>query len=292
MNTVKIMVVPGKIVSVDVAPGASVLDACAAAAAQKPEVEWEALACDREVRVQNKKYSNTEEVAEGYFGTISGTALNDGEVILILTKIKGNTSDGLGVITCTVNGQEFATDSPKEVGEFLVEVGFDLFQVASVRINGELAPHNQLVGNGDTISVEMVSEHNDDGMEESVATGIMADAVAYVRGLERQLADAQKELDEAQAYIEELEEAEEPTPAPTVVFGRLDGQLRQVEVEDGDTIQDLLDENGDLDEFEVVFYNGSPLSNDDLDEVEVFAGDSILVVPTTKNGRRVKFGPF
>lgn len=161
---IKIMVVPGKIARIDLVSGMTVLNACEQAERILPGIGWVELAKDREVRVQNRKYSNSAEIPEGYFGTIAGTPLNDGEVVLILTKIKGN---GLldrfrvapAVLTCTINGQEFALETPVEARLVLTEVaGFDLGEVDYILINGAPADPMQLVGNGDVLEVFLESE--------------------------------------------------------------------------------------------------------------------------------------
>lgn len=151
----KIMVVPGKIASVEFHAGMTVLGAAEAAAQQCPDVDWKGLALDREVRVQNRKYSNTDGAPEGYFGSVQTTALEDGQVILILTKIKGNA--GEACLTCTVNGQAYALESPDQIGNVLRDVvDYDLEEVASVCVNGEVSPLDQLVGNGDEITVKFI----------------------------------------------------------------------------------------------------------------------------------------
>lgn len=155
---IKIMVVPGKIARVSLVSNMTVLAACEQAERQIPGVGWAELAKGREVRVQNRKYSNSTEIPEGYFGTIGGTALNDGEVVLILTKIKGNTP-GEAVLTCIVDGAEFALETPDELANVLSNVaGYDLSQVKVVYVNGDESPLDQLVGAGDDISVEFETE--------------------------------------------------------------------------------------------------------------------------------------
>lgn len=166
MSEIKIMVVPGKIVRVELVLGMTVLAACEQAERQMPGVNWVALAKEREVRVQNRKFSNTEDVVEGTFGSISRTHLNDGEVVLILTKIKGN-APGLGVLICTVDGAEFALETPDTIANVLANVaGYDLSQVRAVYVNGDESPFDQLVGSGDEITVEFVSpEYPDETTE-------------------------------------------------------------------------------------------------------------------------------
>ncbi len=154
---IRIMVVPGRFATVEYQGGMTVLGAARAAAQQYPDVKWEALAMDREVRVQNRKYSNTGDIPEGYFGSVQTTPLEDGQIILILIKIKGNA--GEACLTCTVNGDEYALETPDDVGNVLRNVvGYDLDEVKTVYINGEASPLDQLVGNGDNITVEFVGD--------------------------------------------------------------------------------------------------------------------------------------
>lgn len=153
---IKVMVVPGKIARVEIPAGATVLAVCEQAEHQMPGVGWVTLATGREVRVQNRTFSNIEKVGE-YAGSIHTTPLNDGEVILILTKIKGN-APGEAVLTCSVDGVEFALETPDKIGNVLVNVaGYDLSKVKAVRVDGELSPLDQLVGGGDEIEVEFHS---------------------------------------------------------------------------------------------------------------------------------------
>lgn len=273
MKTVKIMVVPGKIAKVEIVDGGTVLDACHQAEEQIPGVGWEGLAKDREVRVQNQKFSNTEDMSDGFYGNIYTTALSDGDVILILTKIKGNGA----VITCWVDGAEFALETPVETKTVLAEAaGINLADVESIRINNEEVELSRLVAEGDEISV-VYRQSKIETM--AVDSDVLAPARDYITGLETT-------VEALQSQLSELKNAES---TPIAIFGHLGGQLEIIELEGDETVQDILDENRDLGEYEVVFYNGRPLDEDDLDEVYVQAGDSILIVPTTKNGRRVKF---
>jgi len=154
---IRIMVVPGRFATVEYQGGMTVLGAARAAAQQYPDVKWEALAMDREVRVQNKKFSNTDGVPEGYFGSITTTPLEDDQIVLIVTQIKGNV--GEACLTCIVDGAGYALVSPDEVGNVLRDVvGYDLDEVKTVYINDEASPIDQLVGNGDNITVEFVGE--------------------------------------------------------------------------------------------------------------------------------------
>jgi len=170
MTQITVMVVPGKIARVELVVGMTVLMACEQAERQIPGVNWVELAKSREVRVQNRKFSNTDEVVSGTFGSISRTPLNDGEVVLILSKIKGN-EPGLGALTCMIDGQEFALETPGEIGQILSDVaGYDLSQIRAIFVNGEESPFDQLIGNGDNITVEFVKadsdEHYDDDAEQ------------------------------------------------------------------------------------------------------------------------------
>jgi hypothetical protein len=65
----------------------------------------------------------------------------------------------VGVLTCKVNGTEYALETPDQVGKVLANVaGFDVSRVAKVAINGRNAELTQLVGNGDEIIVKMAAE--------------------------------------------------------------------------------------------------------------------------------------
>ncbi len=151
--TIKMMLVPGAICSLELPEGSTVLDAAQAAETAKPLASgqsWTELVKDREVRVQNRKFSNVEEVPEGYFGSINTTPLEDGQVVLILTKIKGNDA----VITCYIDGKEFALETPVQAQMAMAEAaGIDLDDVDFIRINGEEAELDRLVGSGDRIEV-------------------------------------------------------------------------------------------------------------------------------------------
>jgi len=155
-------------------------------------------------------------------------------------------------------------------------VALDVADVDFICINEVRAELSRLVADGDEISVVyQYDEHVASSVED-----VFAQARAYIVGLESQ-------VESLRDRVAELENAE--PECSIAVFGRLDGQLQTIEADGDETIQDILDECGDLGEFETVFYNGHPVDEDDLDEVYVQAGDSILIVPTTKNGRRVKF---
>lgn len=275
---IKIMVVPGKIARIILTTGMTVLGACEQAERQVPGVGWVELARDREVRVQNRKFSNTDETVEGTYGSIQNTALNDGDVVLILTKIKGNSD---AVLICSIDGAEYALETPVEARVALVEAaGINLADVDHIRINGKDAELSRLIGNGDRIEVIRRQSPRSSVASQVMLVGILGPVQEYISGLESTigtLRDRVAELEESAKYEE------------TAIFGRLNSELLTVSVGDDTTVQDLLDEHGDLREYEAVFYNGQPLASDDLDETYVEDGDSVLVVPTTKNGRRVKF---
>ena len=160
---VKLMVVPGRVVTVPLrGKKMTVLDACNEAAKQIPTINWVRMvdagitADPREVRVQNRKFSNTKEIPAGYFGSVHTTPLKDNDVVLILTKISGNDSPGLGVLTCIINGDPYALETPEEVGVVIKEAaGIDKGDVKAVYINGEEVQLDQLVGDGDAVTVEL-----------------------------------------------------------------------------------------------------------------------------------------
>lgn len=171
MAEVKIMIVPGKIARVELlVSGMTVLDACEAARRQIAGVDWVALANDREVRVQNRKFSNTAEVVAGTFGSISTTPLHDGDVVLILTKIKGNApAPGLGVLTVTIDGQEYALETPEQLGVVLANVaGYDITEIETMLVNGEESPFDQLVGAGDEVEIYFYGEDESEPIEEDL----------------------------------------------------------------------------------------------------------------------------
>jgi hypothetical protein len=69
-----------------------------------------------------------------------------------LTKIKGNV--GEAVLTCRVNGEEYALETPDTVANVLTNVvGYDLSEIERVIINDDYAHFNQLVGAGDCVQV-------------------------------------------------------------------------------------------------------------------------------------------
>lgn len=243
MAEIKIMVVPGKIARVELTAGMTVLDACEAAGRQIPGVDWVGLAKNREVRVQNRKFSNTAEVLAGCHGSISATTLNDGEVILILTKIKGNVAPGLGVLTVTIDGQEYALETPEQLSVVLANVaGYDLRQVRAVFINGEGSPLDQLVGSGDFVVVKFYGDDEEETPAED------EDEEEYLLELDSE--EPEEEFEEEfehvelppeepeQEYLlsvaEEASEAVAPVPQPQVAEldpGQLDDEAKRLQAQ-------------------------------------------------------------
>ncbi len=159
---VKLMVVPGKIVELEVPAGTTVLGLAEKASQVKPEVDWVGLAQNREVRVNKRKFSNNAEVdtAKGYVGSILVTPLADFDVVLIITKIQGNEE---GVITCTINGEGYSLETPDTIANILrslTDINPD--DVVSVTVNGEEANLEDLIGEGDYIEVELKDDSDDD----------------------------------------------------------------------------------------------------------------------------------
>lgn len=155
---IKIMIVPGVCKDVVVPDGSNVLTAAAAARVLATDIDWVELAKAREVRVNGKKFSNTESVDEsqGFFGSITSTPLETGQVVMIVTKVKGN---GLCVLVCTVNGEQYSLETPDKLCNILASpVGMDVDNVASITVNGEVAHLEDMVGNGDDIQVSFVQE--------------------------------------------------------------------------------------------------------------------------------------
>lgn len=197
MINVTIMVVPGKMARVDVLEGATVVALADKAKTASPGIDWLGLAKDREVRVNKKKFSNVAEVdaTKGYAGSILSTPLNDGDVVLIITKIKGN--DGTtGVLTCTINDEEYALETPDTIANVLKDVAkINLDDVVSVEVNGDEANLQDLVGDEDYIVVALKSdevEANDDDDDEPV---IIVNGVTFC-------SNAEGKLEAIQAIIE------------------------------------------------------------------------------------------
>lgn len=194
---IKIMVVPGRVATVDLPEKATVVDAAKKAAEVMPNVPWLDLITvaggkEREVRVQNKKFSNTSDVPEGYAGSVQTTPLEDGNVVLILTKIQGNET-GIAVLTCYVNGEEYALETPVQVGKVLSEVaGIDLGKVKTITINGDAAQADQLVGDGDNVEIEF-----DLAAE-------LAEIKAKLAATEAELAETKEKLAKAEEELAKL----------------------------------------------------------------------------------------
>lgn len=191
---VTIMVVPGRMTRVDLPGGATVVDLADKAKTILPDVDWPSLTREREVRVNKKKFSNVAEVdaTKGYAGSILSTPLNDGDVVLIITKIKGN--DGTtGVLTCTINDEEYALETPDTIANILKDVAnINLDDVVSVEVNGEEANLQDLVGDEDYIVISFKSEEVEDEDDEPVIT---VNGVTFC-------SDAEGKLEAIQAIIE------------------------------------------------------------------------------------------
>lgn len=163
MKEIKLMVVPGRVVTVPLKGNKmTVIDAAKEAAKQLPNIDWLGMVDfgkggnPREVRVQNRKFSNVGKIPPGYFGSVHTTPLKDNDVVLIITKISGNDSPGLGVLTCTINGDPYALETPEQVGIVLEEAaGINEGDVQAVHINGEKVQLDQLVGDKDAVTVEL-----------------------------------------------------------------------------------------------------------------------------------------
>lgn len=291
---VRIMVVPGRIarVSLEQVTVVTVLDACAAAAVQIPTVDWSGLAKDREVRVQNRKFSNTEEIPEGYTGSIFLTPLNEGDVVLILTKIKGN-AVGEGALTCQINGEEYALETPVEASKVLAEVvGIDLNMVVNILINDESAELSQLVGDGDKVQVffkEEKSEH-DEGEEEEYSSSQTPAQVPpagedegnnLIQSLKNYIQGLKDKVMTTQVAIQAAVGRSLPQVFRQVIYGYHDEKLSVAKFKDGDTIETFLGEHDlRLEEGEVILRNGEPVDDNDL-ETDLEDGDSLVIVLRT-----------
>lgn len=160
---IKVMVVPGRVVTVKVLQKSTVFEVCTAAGKEIPAVDWAGLAESREVRVQGLKFSNSEggewNKEDGEHGSIYTTPLEDGNVVLIITKIEGNGPETKFVLTCTINGQDYALATPIPIGEVLEDVAeIDLSKVAKVLVNGVKTDPNRLVADGDVITTVAFGE--------------------------------------------------------------------------------------------------------------------------------------
>jgi sulfur carrier protein ThiS len=217
------------------------------------------------------------------------TPVSDADIVLVVPKIQGNQ------FTVTVgrrpgSSEEVCIYSPddEEAGpdagtaaHALEVAGITLAPDECVEVNGAIVPTSHALNPGDTVVVRKGERAPEP--EPTVETDPLQALVQYVEGLKARI-----------AKLEEKEEVVEPVPPvpseDSVIFGRLGEQLRTVNLEEEDTsVQDLLDNEGDLGEYEAVLYNGSPLSEDEFEETYLKAGDSVIVVPTTKRGRRIKF---
>lgn len=177
---VQIMIVPGPIANVEIPVGRTVLQACEKAN-EITSHDFVGLAGQKEVRVQNRKFSSTTKIPEGYSGSICSTPLNDGDVILIIQKIEGNDGVGIGALTCKVNDDEYALETPGEAQDILPTLGFSLENVSSFKINGETALLNQLIGLGDVVSITYSTEVSaDDEDVDSVIFGHLGGEVKNV----------------------------------------------------------------------------------------------------------------
>jgi molybdopterin converting factor small subunit len=294
---IKVMVVPGKIAKVQVSEGSTVLAACEAAAKQIPGVDWVNLAKDREVRVQNRKFSNCAEAKDGTFGSITNTPLNNGDVILVLTKIKGNTEPGYGALTCTINGEGYALETPEQIGKVLKDVvGINMDKIQSIMINGIEADSTQLIGSDDDIQVMMIPEtqtpitiithaiQSSDIFEQ--LRNDFAAKNARITELEKENSDLLSTVGQLNQELENIGYADENKTFMRIIFGGLDERLQTMEIQNGVTLQDILDDQEELEQKKVLL-NGSVFT-DDPEEHELKDGDSVIIVPTTKNGLRVK----
>lgn len=234
---VKVMVVPGKIARVELVAGMTVLGACEAAERQIAGVDWVALAKGREVRVQNRRFSNMAETAVGYAGSIQTTPLNDGDVVLILTKIKGNASaPGEGVLICSIDGVEYALETPERIDIVLAQVaGYDMTDVRAVFVNDEESPLDQLVGSGDQLEVAFGDEElsidqlYEEALKESVAEPEAASEASQLTGEldpDELLAEAARLEEQAEA-LRGLAEAMREVSKAKVMLAKLGYKLVQ-----------------------------------------------------------------
>lgn len=185
------------------------------------------------IRVNNRPFSSNESVGDDQAGSILSTTLNDGDVIIAMGKIKGN-NNRCPLLTCTVNDQEYCSDSPIEVGNMLTEiVGMSLDGI-TIKINGEDAQPNQWLCPGDVVTTSGGARNSDDEL---------------------------------------------------VSFGRLKEGVSIVDLEDD--IGSLLEENDEeVGEREAILHNGQFVEPGDYDNIELEAGDSVIIVPVSKTGKR------
>lgn len=186
---VKLMVVPGKLVELSVPEGTTVLGLAQKAMEVKPGVNWVALAQDREVRVNKKKFSNnaTVDSDKGYVGSIVSTPLDDYDVVLIITKIQGNEG---GVLTCTINDEDYALETPDTIANVLRGLtNINPDDVVSVTVNGdEEANLEDLIGDGDCIEVELSTDDVEDDEDDDDMPVIVVDGESFEADLEGKLA--------------------------------------------------------------------------------------------------------
>jgi len=160
--TVKLMVAPGKLHTVQVPKDSTVLQVCGILAQNEPDVQFVQLARDREVRVQNQKFSNVDgfDKDKGYVGSIETTPLQNGQVVLIMTKIKGN---GDGVFLVTINDEQYGLDAVQSIGETLSELlNVDTNVVDELTVNGRDADLDDLVGANDNIRFTLLDDDADE----------------------------------------------------------------------------------------------------------------------------------
>lgn len=184
---VKLMVVPGRLVELDVPAGTTVLGLAEKAKAVKPEVDWVGLVKNREVRVNKKKFSNSAEIdsAKGYVGSILVTPLAHFDVVLIITQIKGNEE---GVMTCTINGEGYALQTPDTIANVLRDLtDINPDDVVSVTVSGDEANLEDLIGDGDYIEVELKDDYEDDEDDDDSPV-IVVDGESFEADLEGKLA--------------------------------------------------------------------------------------------------------
>jgi len=236
---VRLMLVPGKIVTVEVPEGSTVLDACTAAS-QNTETklsgdkQWDEYAKKRQVRVQNKKYSNVKEINEkdGYCGSIWTTPLKDGYVVLILTKIEGNESGGVKMFT--IDGDEYALDDEEYCyGDYLADVlDVDVDTIDYIVVNGEKQEDlDCIIKAGDVAEVHYDKDtaagdsSEEEGSESSEAITCKIDGEEYV-------------LDEPCSYKEYLEDTL-CVDLETVVFITVNGAAAELDckIKNGDVAE-------------------------------------------------------
>lgn len=161
---IQIIPVPGPVIEVSVPAGATVVDVAQEATKVKPDINFVRLVHEREVRVNKRKFSNVADVDEaaGYAGSILSTPLDEGDVIAIVIKIQGNYGSN-GLLTCIINGQEYALETPDTIANVLKNVlHIDPATVASVTVDGDEANLEDWVGDEDDIEVEFEGEDEDD----------------------------------------------------------------------------------------------------------------------------------